>query len=130
MIIIFEEKDINGILVPINNSQLPFDIKRIFYIYNTPYNVIRGNHGNRYTSEILICLNGNCEVTIDNYAEKKIFFLDKKNIGLYIKPYNWITFKCSGDSILLVICDTEFSQNDRISNYDDIINHHTNNTNK
>lgn len=127
MLLKFSTKDINGTLVPINNSELPFEIKRIFYIYNTPYNVIRGNHGNRKTNEILICLNGICEVTVDTYVKKEKYCLTEKNIGVFIKPYSWITFKCSGDAIILVLCDTEFYNDDRIDNYNEIIEYHKNN---
>lgn len=116
----FEEKNFNGCLVPINNKDLPFEIKRIFYIYNIPCSVTRGNHGNRYTKEILICLNGTCEVTLDTYIEKKTYFLSKKNEGLFINNNTWITFKCSEDCIILVLCDNEFMPDERISCYEEI----------
>lgn len=125
MFIEFPVKEMNGYLVPINNKELPFEIKRILYIYNTPPNIVRGNHGNRHTNEIMICLNGRCQITLDTYVKKETYTLDKKNIGLFIPSYTWLTFQCSYDAIILVLCDTEFTSDDRISDYQEIKLHFT-----
>jgi hypothetical protein len=62
---------------------------------------------------------------LDTYSNKETFFLNEKNIGVYIKPNTWITFKCSGDAIILVLCDHEFFTEDRIDDYDEIIKYHS-----
>ena len=83
---IFDEIcDYRGILVAIQQiKDIPFEIKRIYYMYETKENVIRGCHAHRTLQQVLICINGSCKILLDNGAERETVILDKKNLGIYI----------------------------------------------
>lgn len=128
MLIQFDEKVINGKLVALNNKDLPFEIKRIFYIYDVETVVTRGKHGHKSCSQMLICLNGQCTITLDTYKNKNTYVLNEtnRNTGVLIVPYTWTTFECSIGCVILVICNEEFNKEEYIYNYDEIIEHHKN----
>ncbi len=104
-----------GKLTCINNSDILFDIKRVFYIYgfsdNTELNK-RGKHGHKNTTQILISLSGTVNVftyNVLNNGNEKCFELNKPNMLLVIPPNNYIKMEdFSKDAILLVLCDTEY----------------------
>lgn len=110
--------DINGKLIAIENSKnIPFDIKRIFYIYGTKYGIVRGQHANKISRFILICLSGNCEVKVYDMEEKieEKFVLDSPQKGLYLDRMVWKDmYNFSKDCVLLVLSDSEYIKNEYI----------------
>ena len=82
--------DARGQLVAIEeNKDLPFDIKRVYYIYDTLPGVRRGFHAHRNLQQILLCVNGSCKIHLDNGFETAEVVLDKPNEGLYISNDMW-----------------------------------------
>lgn len=76
--------DHRGQLVALEaNKQIPFDVKRVFYIYGTQEDVPRGNHSHYKTKQFLVAVNGSCKVTLDNGIIKETFDLNKPNLGLF-----------------------------------------------
>jgi len=115
--------DVNGILVPIEGeTSVPFKIARIFYILNVPKGEIRGQHAHKKCQQLLICLQGECEITCENGKSKKTFKLNSPDQGLYIPPMIWSTQKfIQKNSFLLVLADQKFSESDYIRDYNQFL---------
>ncbi len=115
--------DYRGYLVPIENCKdIPFDIKRIFYIYGTKEKVPRGNHAHRNLKQILICLNGSCKVKLDNGKQKEIIELSSPEEGILIDKLVWVEmYDFSVDCILLVLTDGFYDESEYIRDYSEFI---------
>ena len=114
-------KDNKGHLIPIESDGL-MDIKRIFYVLNTPENITRGKHAHKKTKQLLICLNGKCEVICDDGKNKKTYLLEKPDKGLLIPETIWAEEKyLTNETILMVICNTKYSEDDYIFDYNKFI---------
>jgi len=101
------------------NQNVPFDIKRVFYIYGTQEGIPRGQHSHYKTKQLLVAVNGGCKVTLDNGKKKETFTLNKPNVGLFQDALVWGTMHdFSQDCILMVLADTYYNENDYIRNYD------------
>ncbi len=110
----------DGNLVPIeSNFDTPFPIKRIFYVYGVRDTDVRGNHSHYKTKQLLICLNGQIEVTCKDGIGERKFLLESPQQALYIPPMVWDEQKyLSKDSVLLVLANTKYEPNDYIHDYD------------
>jgi len=101
------------------NKQIPFDVKRVFYIYGTQEGVSRGNHSHYKTKQFLVAVNGSCKVTLDNGKEKETYELNKPNLGLFQGALIWGTMHdFSSDCVLMVLADEYYDASDYITNYD------------
>lgn len=112
--------DERGQLVALEvNRQIPFDVKRVFYIYGTQEKFPRGNHSHYKTKQFLIAVNGSCKVTLDNGEKKQTFDLNQPNLGLFQDAFIWGTMHdFSSDCVLMVLADEYYDKNDYITNYD------------
>ncbi|MDF1877996.1 FdtA/QdtA family cupin domain-containing protein [Sulfurimonas sp. SAG-AH-194-L11] len=115
--------DDRGRLVALEaNRQIPFDVKRVFYIYGTQENTPRGNHSHHKTKQFLVAVNGNCKVTLDDGKNKEVFDLNKPNLGLFQDALIWGTMHdFSSDCILMVLADDYYDANDYITKYDNFL---------
>lgn len=113
-------KDI-GFLVPLElESNIPFQIKRIFYIYSVPKNNTRGVHAYHNTEQVLICISGKLKIKCFDGIDTKIYELNSPNEALYIAPKVWrTTFEHSSDAVLLVLSSLEYDEKDYIRDYDE-----------
>lgn len=113
-------QDKYGHLTPIEgNVDIPFSIKRVYYITDVEQGVTRGFHSHRKLHQVLICLNGSVKIRIKNPSEEEIVELNNPSIGLYIGPYVWREmFDFSEGSVLLVLASEYYDENDYIRNYD------------
>ena len=111
--------DHRGQLVALEaNRQIPFDVKRVFYIYGTQEGVPRGNHSHYKTKQFLVAVNGSCKVTLDNGKNKETFDLNKPNLGLFQDALIWGTMHdFSRDCVLLVIASEHYDESDYIRDY-------------
>lgn len=101
------------------NKQIPFDIKRVFYIYGTQDGILRGNHSHYKTKQFLVAVNGNCKVTLDNGKIKETFDLNKPNLGLFQDALIWgCMHDFSSDCVLMVLANEYYDANDYITSYD------------
>ena len=101
------------------NQNVPFDIKRVFYIYGTQENISRGNHSHYKTKQLLVAVHGGCKVTLDDGNKKKTYTLNKANVGLLQKAMIWGTMHdFTEDCILMVFADTYYDESDYIRDYD------------
>ena len=112
--------DERGKLVPIESGiHIPFEIKRIFYIYGTEPNVPRGQHSHYKTKQYLISVNGSCKVTIDDGKSKQTHELNQPNLGLFQDAMVWGTMHdFSHDCVLLVLASEHYDEADYIRNYE------------
>ena len=112
--------DHRGQLVALEaNRQIPFDVKRVFYIYGTQEGVPRGNHSHYKTKQFLVAVNGSCKVTLDNGKTKETFDLNKPNLGLFQDALIWGSMHdFSSDCVLMVLADEYYDASDYITNYD------------
>lgn len=115
--------DHRGQLVAIEeNKDLPFDVRRVYYIYDTLPGVRRGFHAHRNLQQILLCVNGSCKIHLDNGSETAEVVLDKPNEGLYIANDMWREmYDFSDGAVLLVLASEYYDEADYIRNYDDFI---------
>jgi len=101
-------------------NDIPFRIKRIYYMYDTVEGVRRGLHAHKSLEQILVCINGSCKVLLDNGKEKKVIPLEKPYEGLYIANDMWREmFDFSNDAVLLVLASEVYDESDYIRNYDE-----------
>ena len=96
-----------------------FSLKRLFSI-KSKKNSIRGNHAHKKCTQIIICINGACEVETNNGRKKKSFFLNNPELGLLIPPMVWSTQKyLERNTILNVLCNQYYDSEDYIHDYED-----------
>ena len=112
--------DKRGSLISLEqNRNIPFEIKRVFYIYGTQEGVPRGNHSHYQTKQFLVAVNGSCKVTLDNGKTKETFNLNKQNLGLFQDAFIWGTMhNFSPDCVLMVLASEYYDESDYIRNYD------------
>lgn len=103
-------------------KEIPFDIKRIFYMYNTQGSSVRGQHANRKSEFVLINLKGSCKILVDNGFEKETFILDEAHKGIYLDKMVWKEmYDFSEDAILLVLSNEHYDGNEYIRDYEDYL---------
>ena len=109
-----------GTLTPIEELiDIPFDIKRIYYITEVPQDVSRGFHAHRKLHQVLICLNGSVKIRVKTPKEETEFILNNSSVGLYIGPYIWREmYDFSKDAVLLVLASDHYHEDDYIRNID------------
>jgi dTDP-4-dehydrorhamnose 3,5-epimerase-like enzyme len=115
--------DNRGQLVAIEEfKNIPFKIRRVYYMYETGKNVVRGKHAHKSLQQILICIHGSCKIHLDDGSEQTEVFLDKQNEGLYISSNIWREmYDFSQDAVLLVLASELYDESDYIRNYDDFL---------
>ncbi|MBK2092378.1 sugar 3,4-ketoisomerase [Francisella philomiragia] len=115
--------DERGLLVAIEeNKEVPFNVKRVFYIYATKAGVPRGRHAHYHTKQLLVAVNGSCKVTLDDGIAKKTFDLDKPSIGLFQDSMIWGTMHdFSDDCVLMVLASDIYDESDYIRDYADFL---------
>ena len=101
------------------NKHIPFNIKRIYYIYDIKdLTIIRGGHAHRTLQQVIFCLNGSFTLELDNGNEKKEICLNKPNEGVIIETKIWHNMKkFSKNTIIMVIVSDYYNEEDYIRNY-------------
>ena len=120
----FSEKgDDRGKLVIVEGNQdIPFEIKRLFYIYGSDKDVVRGKHANRESEFVLINVSGSSKVMVTDGKEKQIVELTKPRQGVYLPKMVWKEmYDFSPDSVLLVLASTHYDGNEYIRDYDEYV---------
>ena len=115
--------DDRGWLVVIEgNKNIPFDVKRVYYIYDTQNEVIRGKHAHSKLQQIIFCPKGSCDFILDDGKERTVVRLDSPHKGLYIKSNLWREFtNFSKDCVVMVLASEHYDESDYIRNYDDFL---------
>ncbi len=115
--------DERGKLVVIEGGQaIPFDIQRVFYIYESDATVVRGQHANRESEFVLINVAGKSKVRITDGKEEIVIELDRPMMGVYIPKMIWKDmYDFSSDSVLLVLASTHYDGSEYIRDYDEYL---------
>ena len=115
----------SGNLTSIQNSiEIPFDIKRIFYLYDIPGGKNRGAHAHLECHQFLIAGSGSFDVLLDDGKSKKIVTLNQPYVGLHIPPGIWASeVNFSSGSICLVLASHKYDEHDYIREYDKFLKH-------
>ncbi|MBF9001158.1 WxcM-like domain-containing protein [Vibrio sp. NFV-1] len=113
--------DERGSLVAIEQGyNIPFDIKRVYYIFDTKKGVERGFHAHHNLQQLVIAINGSCDFIVDDGRERKIVHLDNPNEGLLVNGIVWREMKSfSDDCVLLVLADDYYNESDYIRDYNE-----------
>ncbi|MCH5266992.1 MAG: FdtA/QdtA family cupin domain-containing protein [Lachnospiraceae bacterium] len=108
--------DERGKLVVIEGSRdIPFEIERVFYIYDSDHDIIRGQHANRQSEFVLINVSGRSKVKVYDGKNSKIFSLDKPMTGVYLPSMIWKDmYDFSEDSVLLVLASAHYDESEYI----------------
>ena len=112
--------DERGMLVALEEfKDIPFEIKRVYYLYDTKEGVRRGFHAHKSLEQILVCIHGSCRILLDNGKEKKTVSLEKPYEGLYIATSIWREmYDFSPDAVLLVLASDFYCEEDYIRDYE------------
>lgn len=115
-------EDIRGNLAFIQEDVLPFEFKRVYYLFDVPSNAYRGGHSHIAQQETLIALSGSFEVVLQDGLDKKSFILNKPNVGLHIPTGIWRELQnFSSGAVCLVLASDVFKEEDYIRNFDEFL---------
>ncbi|RTK99800.1 MAG: WxcM-like domain-containing protein [Proteobacteria bacterium] len=116
--------DERGCLIALElGHNVPFDVKRVYYIFNTKKGVRRGFHAHKNLKQLAICTRGSCKFLIDDGTSQQTFNLTTPNHGLYIEGLVWREmFDFSDDCVLMVLADAHYDEKDYIRNYQEFSN--------
>ena len=104
------------------NKNIPFDIKRVYWLYDVPGGECRGGHAHKQIKETLIAVSGSFHVTLDNGKEKQIFLLNHPYQGLLIDTKTWRTLDdFSSGAVCVVLASDFYDENDYIYDYNDFL---------
>jgi dTDP-4-dehydrorhamnose 3,5-epimerase-like enzyme len=115
--------DERGSLVALEgNKNVPFDIKRVYYIFGTKEGVSRGFHAHRILKQVAVCVTGSCRFVLDNGKKREEVVLDKSTTGLSIEGLTWREMHdFSPDCVLMVLASEYYDQSDYIRDYDEFL---------
>ena len=112
----------NLVVIEGDGLDIPFDIKRVFYIYGSDAEVVRGQHANRETEFLLVNVSGTSKVKVDNGTESRVISLNRPRMGLYLSPMLWKDmYDFSEDSVLLVLASRHYDAAEYIRNYQEYL---------
>lgn len=115
--------DSRGNLISLeSNINIPFDFKRIYYIFENERGVERGFHAHKNLSQVAICLHGSCTFVLDNGFERETVVLNNKSQGLLIESMTWREMKdFSQDAVLMVLASEFYDVEDYIRDYEEFV---------
>lgn len=117
-----KDADGRGNLSFIQDPVVPFEIKRVYYLYDVPTNAYRGAHAHKEQFELLIALSGSFDVVLDDGKNKKRFLMKRPDVGLLIPPGIWRELdQFSSGAVCMVLNSDKFDEEDYIRNYEEFL---------
>lgn len=115
--------DERGSLVVLEgNKNIPFDIKRIYYLYGMKNDLPRGFHAHKNLLQVAVCISGSCKILMDNGVNKEIVELNSPRCGLLIDKMQWHEmFDFTDECVLMVIASDYYDESDYIRDYQEFI---------
>jgi dTDP-4-dehydrorhamnose 3,5-epimerase-like enzyme len=118
------DPEVGFISVAENQKSLPFDIKRVYWVYDTPSGVDRGHHAHIKGEQVLVVVNGSAKIFLNSSKEQEYeFFLDSRSRGLYIPAMYWRRLELSRGAILLCIASGAYDEKDYIRDYQEFLSY-------
>ena len=112
----------NLVVIEGDGMDIPFDIKRVFYIYGSDATVVRGQHANRESEFLMVNVSGTSKVRVTNGSEEEIIELNEPGMGLYLPKMLWKDmYDFSADSVLVVMSNKHYDGNEYIRDYDEYL---------
>jgi hypothetical protein len=104
------------------NRHIPFDMKRVYYLYDVPGGEDRGEHAHRELEQFIIAMSGSFDIMLDDGHQKKKFHMNRAHYGLYLCPMIWRRLdNFSSGAVCLVLASDFYKESDYIRKYDDFI---------
>lgn len=115
--------DDRGSLISLEQlKNIPFRIKRVYYIYGTKTNMVRGKHAHTNLKQVAVCVNGSCKFLLDNGKEKQIIELTSPDTGLYIGKNIWREmYDFSPGCVLMVLANEYYFEDEYIRDYQEFL---------
>ena len=115
--------DLRGNLTFIESDRhIPFDIKRVYYLYDVPGGSSRAAHGHKKLHQLMIAMSGSFDITLDDGIDKKTFHLNRSYFGLYIPPMLWRDLdNFSSGAVCMVLASEYYDENDYFREYADFL---------
>ena len=111
-----------------NGKDVPFDVKRVYYLYDVPGGATRGGHAHRELSQLLVAVSGCFSVMLDDGHSQRVFQLNRSNVGIYIAPGIWrVLDDFSSGSVCLVLASEKYDASDYINDYDEFVSYKSGN---
>lgn len=105
-----------------NHKQIPFEIKRTYWLYDVPGGECRGGHAYKENEEFIVALSGSFDVVLDDGQERKVFSLNRSYYGLYVPKGLWREMEnFSTNALALVFASTHFDEGDYVYDYDQFL---------
>lgn len=120
--------DRKGNLTVVQNGEtLPFDVKRVYYLYDVPGGESRGSHAHKELAQLIIAASGSFTVTLDDGKNKRTFFLNRPYQGLYVKPGMWRDLgDFSSGAVAMVLASDIYRKDDYIREYSEFLKYRDN----
>ena len=116
--------DDRGSLVALeSNKSVPFEIKRVYYIFGTQQGVSRGFHAHKNLKQLAVCVTGSCRFVLDNGKSREEIILDSSTTGLIIEDLTWREMHdFTSDCVLMVLANQHYDESDYIRDYQEFLN--------
>jgi dTDP-4-dehydrorhamnose 3,5-epimerase-like enzyme len=106
-----------------NNREVPFEVKRVYYLYDVPSGEERGGHSHKDLQQLIVAVSGSFDIVVDDGAKKETFSLNRPNKGLYFPAGLWREINnFSSGAICLVLASHEYDEQDYLRDYNDFLN--------
>jgi len=113
----------DGTLVQLQSPEIPFDVKRVYFIYGVSVGAVRGAHTHKETVQALFCIQGEIVIALDDGKKREKILLNKPNVGVLLEPGMWHEMQdFKKDTILLVLASEKHKPKDYVKNYEDFLN--------
>ncbi|HEY2972563.1 MAG TPA: FdtA/QdtA family cupin domain-containing protein [Pyrinomonadaceae bacterium] len=104
------------------SRHVPFQIKRVYYLYDVPGGAMRAGHGHRHLEQLIIAMSGSFDVVLDNGNERKRYHLNRSYYGLYVEPMMWREIdNFSSGSVCMVLASDYYDEADYFRTYEDFL---------
>lgn len=115
--------DLRGDLLAVElEKQIPFEVRRMFYVMNVPSHHVRGEHAHHECHQLLVSLKGSVTVTADNGSEREEWILDRPDIGMHLHPKTWAgQWHYTENAVLAVFASHSYDPSDYIRDYEEYL---------